>query len=83
MPKQSIKRKLQKNPRQSLLTPSLEASYTAPSLKKAILTILLEWREGKKITPLDHPSIFGIREAIKDQNNGLGWDNFVLGRWSP
>jgi hypothetical protein len=35
------------------------------------------------ITPSDHPSIFGIREAIKDQNNGLGWDNFVLRRWSP
>jgi hypothetical protein len=37
----------------------------------------------KKIKPSDHPSIFVIREAIKDQNNRLGWDNFVLGRWSP
>jgi hypothetical protein len=61
----------------------LEASNTSPSLKKAILTILLKWREGKKNTPSDHPSIFGIREAIKDQNNGLGWDSFVLGRSSP
>jgi hypothetical protein len=66
-----------------VLTPSLEASNTAPSLKKAILTILLKWREGEKITPSDHPSVFGIREAIKDQNYGLGWDNFILGRWSP
>jgi hypothetical protein len=33
-------------------------------------------------TPLriDQP---GIREAVRDQNNHLGWNNFVLGRWSP
>jgi hypothetical protein len=24
-----------------------------------------------------------FQEAIKVQNNGLGWDNFLLGRWSP
>jgi hypothetical protein len=76
--KENFKKNLDK-----VLTPSLEASNTAPSLKKAILTILLKWREGKKITPSNHPSIFGIREAIKEQNNRLGWDNFLLGRWSP
>jgi hypothetical protein len=76
--KENFKKTLDK-----VLTPSPEASNTAPLFKKAILLILLKWREGKKITPSDHPSIFGIREAIEDQNNGLGWDNFVLGRWSP
>jgi hypothetical protein len=76
-------KKTSKKELDKVLIPSLEASNTAPSLNKAILKILLKWREGKMITPSDHPSIFGIREAIKDQNNRLGWDNFVLGRWSP
>ena len=67
----------------TVLKPTLESTNTSPSLSKAILKILLKWKEGKKITPTDHPEIFGIRDAIKDQNNGLGWNNFVLGRWSP
>jgi hypothetical protein len=65
------------------LTPTLESNMTAPSLKKALLLILQKWREGKTIKPPNHPQIFGIREAVRDQNNHLGWNNFVLGRWSP
>ena len=65
------------------LIPTMESTNTAPSLQKALLQILLKWRDGKKITPTDYPVIFGIREAIRDQNRGLGWNNFVLGRWSP
>ena len=61
----------------------MKSTKTAPSLQKTILLILLKWREGKKITPSDHPQIFGIREAVRDQNKYLGWNNFILGRWSP
>jgi hypothetical protein len=66
-----------------ILIPTMESTNTAPSLQKALLQILLKWRDGKRITPNDYPEIFGIREAIRDQNRGLGWNNFVLGRWSP
>jgi hypothetical protein len=65
------------------LIPTMESTNTAPSLQKALLQILLKWREGRKITPTNYPEIFGIQEAIRDQNRGLGWSNFVLGRWSP
>jgi hypothetical protein len=65
------------------LTPTLESNMTAPSLKEALLLILLKRREGKTIKPSNHPQIFGIREAVRDQNKHLGWNNFVLGRWSP
>jgi hypothetical protein len=74
--KQIIKRKLQKNLEEDL-TPTLESNMTAPSLKKALLLILQKWREGKTIKPSDHPQIFGIREAVRDQSNHLGWNNFV------
>jgi hypothetical protein len=62
------------------LTPTLESNMKAPSLKKALLLIL---QKGKTIKPSDHQQIFGIREAARDQNKHLGWNNFVLGRWSP
>jgi hypothetical protein len=75
-------RKLQKKMEEDL-TPTLESIMTAPSLKKALLLILQKWREGKTIKPSDHPQIFGIREAVRDQNNHLGWNNFFLGKWSP
>jgi hypothetical protein len=70
-------KKTSKNTWQSL-NPITGIIQHSPIIKKAVLLILLRWREGKNITPSDHPSIFGIREAIKDQNNGLGWDNFVF-----
>jgi hypothetical protein len=76
--KENFKKKLAED-----LTPTLVSNMTAPSLKKALLLILQKWREGKTIKPSDHPQIFGIREAVRDQNNHLGWNNFVLGRWSP
>ena len=66
----------------TILKPTLESTNTAPSLSKAIQQILRIWRQGKKITPSDFPTKFGIRAAIKDQNKGLGWNNFALGRWS-
>ena len=76
--KDNFKKSLEVN-----LTPTMKSTKTAPSLQKTILLILLKWREGKKITPSDHPQIFGIREAVRDQNKYLGWNNFILGRWSP
>jgi hypothetical protein len=65
------------------LTLTLESNMTAQSLEKALLLILQKWREGITIKPSNHPQIFGIREAVRDQNNHLGWNNLVLGRWSP
>jgi hypothetical protein len=76
--KDNFKKKVEKH-----VTKTLAATNTAPSLQKAILKILLQYREGKRITPTDFPTIFGIREAIQDQNTTLGWNNFILGRWSP
>jgi hypothetical protein len=76
--KENFKKKLAE-----YLTPTLESNMTAPSLKKALLLILLKWREEETIKPSDHPQNFGIREAVRDQNIHLGWNNFVLGRWSP
>jgi hypothetical protein len=80
--KQIIKKNFKKTLEEDL-TPTLESNMTAPSLKKALLLILQNWREGKTIKPSDHPQIFGIREAVRDQKKHLGWNNFALGRWSP
>ncbi|OEU05826.1 hypothetical protein FRACYDRAFT_266850 [Fragilariopsis cylindrus CCMP1102] len=66
----------------TILKPTLDSTNTAPSLSKAILQILQIWRQDKKVNPSDFTLNFGIRAAIKDQNNGLGWTNFALGRWS-
>ena len=66
----------------TILKPTLDSTNTAPSLSKAILEILQIWRQDKKVNPSDFTLNFGIRAAIKDQNNGLGWTNFALGRWS-
>ena len=76
--KDNFKKKVEKH-----VTKTLAANNTAPSLQKAILKILLQYREGNRITPTDFPTIFGIREAIQDQHTTLGWNNFILGRWSP
>ena len=76
--KENFKTKIETN-----LKPTLESTMTAPSLQKTLLSILTKWRNGTTITPESFPRIFGIREAVKDQSLGLGWTNFVLGRWSP
>jgi hypothetical protein len=80
--KQIIKRKLQKKIG-GRSHPNTGIQHDSAVTKKALLLILQKWREGKTIKPSDHPQIFGIREAVGDQNNHLGWNNFVLGRWSP
>ena len=54
---------------------------TYPQLQTSILNILKEWRKGRPINPTSFARDFGIREAIIDQAT-IGWDNFILGRWS-
>lgn len=52
-----------------------------PQLQATIIKILKKWREQSPINPTSFATDFGIREAIKDQAT-IGWDNFILGRWS-
>ena len=56
---------------------------TEPKLSAAILDIIFRWRNDRTIIHTNYSTLFGIRAAIKEQNKGLGWTNFVLGRWSP
>jgi hypothetical protein len=60
--------------------PNTGIQHDSALTKKSTITYP---REGKTIKPSDHPQMFGIREAVRDQNKHLGWNNFVLGRWSP
>ena len=39
--------------------------------------------EERPISPTQYLKLFGIHAAVKEQNEGLGWANFVLGGWSP
>ena len=65
------------------LTPILEEMQTEPKLAAAIRDIIFRWRKERPISHTQYPTLFGIRAAVKEQNEGLGWTNFVLGRWSP
>ena len=65
------------------LTPILEEMKTEPKLASAIRDIIFRWKKERPILPVQYPTLFGIRAAVKEQNKGLGWTNFVLGRWSP
>ena len=65
------------------LTPILEEMKTEPKLASVICDIIFHWRKERPILPVQYPTLFGIRAAFKEQNEGLGWTNFVLGRWSP
>ena len=56
---------------------------TEPKLAAAIRDIIFRWRKERPISHTQYPMLFGIRAAVKEQNEGLGWTNFVLGRWSP
>lgn len=55
---------------------------TAPCIKAAILQILPALRRGEPIAAADFSTEFGLHEAIEEQET-LGWNNYLLGRWSP
>ena len=40
-------------------------------------------KSSRPIIPTSYSTLFGLQEAVKDQSEGLGWSNFMLGRWSP
>ena len=54
-----------------------------PKLSATILDIISCWRKNRIIIHTYYLTIFGIREAVKEQSEGLRWTNFVLGRQSP
>lgn len=60
---------------------SLSDNQTLPCLQNTILKILRSWRNSRTINKLDFPSTYGIQNAIEDQNI-IGWNNFILGRSS-
>ena len=64
------------------LDQSLKEQITDPNTQKAIIDILCKWRNGNDINPNDYPADNGLRDAIRDQNNGLKWYHFLVGRWS-
>ena len=66
-----------------ILKPILEEMHTEPKLSSTILEIIFRWRNKQTIVHTKYSTLFGIRKAVKEQNDGLGWINFVLGRWSP
>ena len=65
------------------LASSLEEQKTEPNLHKAIIEILCRFRDGDPINPDRFSENHGLRDAIRDQNDGLNWYHFMLGRWSP
>ena len=54
-----------------------------PKLSATILDVIYCWRNKQTIIHTKSSTLFGIQEAVKEQNEGLGWTNFVPGRWSP
>ena len=81
-PDHRTKKKLQKS-RQKISKPVLEEMKTEPKLSATILDIVFFWRKKSTIIHTQYSTLFSIRETVKEQNEGLGWTNFVLGRWSP
>ena len=57
----------------------LDEKNTYLLLRDAILDILTRRRHGTRIRPIEYD--VSIRSAIGAQSV-LGWNNFVLGRWS-
>ena len=55
---------------------------TDPCIKAAILKILPALRRGEPITAAEFSTEFELNEAIEEQET-LGWNNYLLGRWSP
>jgi len=58
----------------------LDAKNIYPFLRDDILYKLTRWRRGTSIHPIEYGA--SIRAAIGAQSV-LGWNNFVLGQWSP
>lgn len=46
--------------------PVLKSMNTASSLSKTILEILSKWRNKRSIVAVSYPTIFEIRQAIKE-----------------
>ena len=67
----------------TILKPILEEMETEPKLSATILDIIFCWRKKQTITHTKYSTVFGIRAAVNEQNEGLGWTNFVPGRWIP
>ena len=65
------------------IEPALDEQKTEPNLSKAIVKIICDYRRGKAINPNNYSEAHGLREAIREQNEGLKWYHFILGRWSP
>ena len=65
------------------LTPILEEMKTEPKLSATICDIIFCWRNKRTVIHTNYSTLFEICAAVKEQNRGLGWTNFVLGRWSP
>ena len=61
----------------------LKEMNAEPKLSATILDIIFRWRKNRTIIHSNYSTLLGIREAVKEQDEGLGWTNFVLGRWSP
>ena len=63
-----------------ILKPVVEEMKTEPKLVAAILDITFRWIKKETIIHTNYSTTAGIREAVKIENEGLGWTNFVLGR---
>ena len=46
------------------------------------LCVLSLWRAGSPLKLSDFPRLYGIRDAMRDQET-LWWTKFLLGRWRP
>ena len=54
---------------------------TSPRLQRTLLKVLDAWRMNRRIYLRDLIKSTAIQDAIREQNK-IGWDNFILGRWS-
>ena len=63
------------------LKETLNKYFTSPDLQACILEVLITYRLKFPILPLAqaYPSIICV--AILEQQE-IGWDNFMIGRWS-
>ena len=66
-----------------VLIPVLKSTNTEAKLFAAILDIIYKWKSSRPIIATLYSTLFGLQEVIKDQLEGLGWSNLMLGRWSP
>ena len=59
----------------------LKERETAPRLQKTFSKVLDAWRMNRRIYLRDLIKNTAIQDAVREQNK-IGWDNFILGRWS-